>query len=244
MPGLPVFSARCLLIVAALLGQVASLAFAGEKRRPATVDDLMQIRHIPEVAIAPDGQSVAYVVSEADLKQSRYNTDVWIVSAQGGSPIKLTNGPGRDDSPRWAPDSKTVGFLSDRDGKPQVWLIGPSGGEAWKLTDSKTGVRDFAWSPNGRWLAYLATDPETAAEAKRKQDKADFHIVDRDHKMDHLHLIPAAGGAGRRLTAGAFCVLTFDWSPDGKQIAYAAAPSRGLGDLYHSDLYVIPTDGG
>src|SRR6266542_2539584 len=239
MPGLPVFSARCLLIVAALLGQVASLAFAGEKRRPATVDDLMQIRHIPEVAIAPDGQSVAYVVSEADLKQSRYNTDVWLVSAQGGTPVKLTNGPGRDDSPRWAPDSKTIGFISDRDGKPQVWLIAAKGGEARKLTDSPTGVRDFAWSPDGKMIAYLATEPDSETDAKRKQEKADFRVVDRDLPRDHLHLIPARGGPSWPLTVGPYCILNFDWSPDGKQIVYAAAPSRGLGDLYHSDLYVI-----
>jgi dipeptidyl aminopeptidase/acylaminoacyl peptidase len=229
---------------AALLLCLPLSAAAGDKRRPLTVEDVMRIRHIPAVALAPDGQSVAYVVSVADLKQGRYNTDVWLAPARGGAPLRLTRAPGRDDSPRWAPDSETLGFLSDRDGKPQVWLIRATGGEAWKLTDSKTGVRDFAWSPDGKAIAYLAAEPDSEADAKRKQEKADFRVVEHDRKLDHLHLISGAGGASKRLTAGAFCVLNFDWSPDSRQLVYAAAPSRGLEDLYHSDLYVTGTDPG
>src|SRR5262249_7923053 len=88
-----------------------------------------------------------------------------------------------------------------RDGQPQVWLISPTGGEARRLTDSKTGVRDFAWSPDGKQFAYIATDPDTEEEAKRKKDKADVRVVDRDLKMDHLHLIPASAGSGARRQA-------------------------------------------
>src|SRR5437870_5506844 len=124
---------RLSTLTAVLLCVAIGPASAGEKQRPATIDDIMQVRHINETAITPDGRSVAYVVSEADLKQGRYNTDIWMVPSAGGPSVKLTNGPGRDDTPRWAPDSKTVGFLSDRDGKPQVWLIGAKGGEARKL---------------------------------------------------------------------------------------------------------------
>src|SRR5437588_3746081 len=113
-----------LLTLSAVRGQ------AGDKLRPMTVDDIMKVRYLMETALSPDGTRVLYAVSEADLKQGRYNTDVWMVPFGGGTPVKLTNGPARDDMPRWSPDGKQIAFLSDRDGKPQIWLISPSGGEA------------------------------------------------------------------------------------------------------------------
>jgi dipeptidyl aminopeptidase/acylaminoacyl peptidase len=216
---------------------------AGEKSRPMTVDDVMKVRYITETAIAPDGAHVVYVVSEADLKQGRYNSDLWMVPFDGGAPVRLTAAPGRDDAPRWAPDGKQIAFISDRSGTPQVWLISPTGGEATKLTDSKTAVRDVVWSPDGKQIAYIAREPDTADEAKRKQDKADVIVVGKD-KMDHLHVIPASGGPSKQLTHGAFSVLNFSWSPDGKQLAYAAAPSWRPEDVYRSDLNVLPATGG
>jgi dipeptidyl aminopeptidase/acylaminoacyl peptidase len=216
---------------------------SGEKSRPMTVDDVMKVRYLTETAISPDGAHVVYVVSEADLKQGRYNSDLWMVPFAGGAPVRLTTAPGRDDSPHWAPDGKRIAFISDRSGTPQVWLISPTGGEATKLTDSKTAVRDVAWSPDGKQIAYIAREPDTADEAKRKQDKADVIIVGKD-KMDHLHVILTGGGPSKQLTRGAFSVLNFSWSPDGKQLAYAAAPSWRPEDVHRSDLHVIPAEGG
>jgi dipeptidyl aminopeptidase/acylaminoacyl peptidase len=231
------------LLLAFLLPLYAVRGQAGEKLRPMTVDDIMKVRYLMETALSPDGTQVLYAVSEADLKQGRYNTDLWMVPFAGGTPVKLTNAPGRDDTPRWSPDGKKVGFVSDRDGKPQIWLISPTGGEATKLTDSKTGMRDFAWSPDGTQIAYTAREPDTEAEAKRKKDKAEVIVVGKE-KMDHLYVIPAGGGASRQLTHGNFSVLNFSWAPDGKQIAYAAAPSPRAEDVFRSDLYVLPAAGG
>ncbi len=203
----------------------------------------MKVRHITETAVAPDGPSVLYVVSVADLKQRRYNTDIWIVPAAGGPTRKLTNGPGQDDSPRWSPDGKTVAFLSDRDGKPQVWLISPGGGEARKLTDSKTPVREFAWSPDGKQLAYVAREPDTEAEEQQKRDKAEVRLVGQNHKPDRLSLIAPAGGRPRQLVGGKDSILHFDWSPDGRQIVYSVAPTRRFEDQFQTDLFVVAVEG-
>jgi dipeptidyl aminopeptidase/acylaminoacyl peptidase len=236
MRRLPALAFAFLLVAPAVRGQADGL-------RPMTVDDVMNVRYLTATALSPDGTRVLYVVSEADLKQGRYNTDIWMVPVAGGTPVKLTNAPGRDDTPHWSPDGKKVAFVSDRDGKPQIWLIAPDGGEASRLTESRTGVRDFAWSPDGSQLAYTAREPDTDAEAKRKKDKADVIIVGQE-KRDRLYVIPAAGGASRQLTRGDLSVRNFAWSPDGSQLAYAAAPSPRAEDVFRTDLYVLPAAGG
>src|SRR5438309_561630 len=92
------------LLFALLLPLYAVRGQAGDKLRPMTVDDLMKVRYLTETALSPDGARVVYAVSEADLKQGRYNSDLWMVPFAGGAPVKLTNAPGRDDTPRWSPD--------------------------------------------------------------------------------------------------------------------------------------------
>ena len=75
----------------------------------------------------------ATLVSVADLKESAVNTDVWLVPAAGGSPLRLTGSPQADGQPRWSPDGKTIAFISAREERPQIWLISPFGGAAEKV---------------------------------------------------------------------------------------------------------------
>ncbi|MCP2521160.1 S9 family peptidase, partial [SCandidatus Aminicenantes bacterium Aminicenantia_JdfR_composite] len=87
----------------------------------------------------------------------------------------MTNSPKRDYYPRWSPDGSKIAFLSDRDGKTQIWIINPFGGEAEKLTNSKTGVKSFKWFPDSKKIAYLATEPLTEEEERKKKEKDDAY---------------------------------------------------------------------
>ena len=121
----------------------------------------------------------------------------------------------------------------------QVWAIAPDGGEATKLTDVTGGVKDYAWSPNGTRLALLLADPESDALAKRKQEKNEVVLIDQDFRRQHLHVFNVATKKTQRLTKGGFHVLNFDWSPNGKEIAYAAQPRPIFYDGNKSDLFVV-----
>jgi hypothetical protein len=46
-----------------------------KKLRVATIDDLMEIKNIQDVQIAPDGSQVLYVISGVDLEGNFYNSD-------------------------------------------------------------------------------------------------------------------------------------------------------------------------
>ncbi len=232
-----------LLSLAALL--LAQIALA-QKKRAATVDDIMKIKSIFETQISPDGSQILYVVSEPNLAASLYNTDVWLVNSKGGPAVKLTNGSGmRDDTPRWSPDGKKIAFLSDREGgKPQVWLIRPAGGEAARLTDAKSGVQLFEWSADGNRIAYLSSDPPTDEEEKKQKERDDTKLIDQKFKMTHVYVINLDDKETKQITRGDFHVSSLSWSPDGRHIVFAHQPTPKVPDAYKSDLSVVSVEDG
>ncbi len=63
-----------------------------------------------------------------------------------------------DSDPRWAPDSASVFFLSDRTGSRQLYRVRVGGGEAEVLTDWR-GEISHAWPlADARLVAVVATD--------------------------------------------------------------------------------------
>lgn len=193
---------------------------------------------------SPDGTRIAYVLSRADLEKSAYDTDVWVIDADGRNDRQLTRARGADLRPRWSPDGTRIAFLSDRDGKNAVHVIDVAGGESRKLIDVPAAVREFEWSPDGKWMAFTRFDELTAEEGKRAREKDDARVVGEGRKPVHLHIAGADGLGARRLTSGEFSVTTFSWSPDGRTIAFERAPGLTLDDLYRSDIYRIAVESG
>ena len=128
---------RCGLCFASLALALPAYAQPAAKH-VMTFDDMIKLHRISGAAISQDGKWVAYSVSTPDLEANRSVSNIWIVSTSGGDPIQVSQG-GRDSSPRWSPDGKTLAFLSARDGNSQIYLLSMEGGEAKKLTQLSTG---------------------------------------------------------------------------------------------------------
>ena len=101
---------------------------------PFSVHDMLAMDRISDPQASPDGKTVVFVVRKTDLKANRGRTDLWLVHTDGSGLRCLTSHPENDSNPRWAPDSRTVWFLSSRLGSSQVWKIRIDGGEARKVT--------------------------------------------------------------------------------------------------------------
>jgi dipeptidyl aminopeptidase/acylaminoacyl peptidase len=204
-----------------------------------TIEDYATMPQPSSPRWSPDGKRIAYVLTKADLEKSAYDSNLWIIDADGKNDRQLTFARGADFRPRWSSDGKRIAFVSDRDGKNAIWLLDPNGGEARKLVDPPTAVRELEWSPDGRSIAFSRLDEPTPDDKKRAEEKDDARVVGEGAKRVHLYIVDVDSGNIRPLTSGAFSIWTFQWSPDGTEIAFDRGPGTGLDDLYHTDIYTV-----
>ena len=214
-------SAAILIMLSAAVIAAAQTAPPGAGRSAGpTVDQLIALKRVGSPAISPDGKLVAYTVREVNWDENAYETEIWIADVAAGTNRQLTNGKKSSGSPKWSPDGARIAFTSDRSDKQQIWLIRPSFGEAEQLTREDEGVGSFAWSPDGKQIAFTMTDPKPEAWKDRDKKYGEFESVDEDQRLTHLWVIDVESKKTKRLTKGSFTVGSFDWSPDGKAIAF------------------------
>src|SRR5262250_610657 len=104
--------------------------------RPMTPHDLTRIRFLSDPQIAPDGRTVAFVVTTLSEEKDEYLSNIWLVDVAGGAPRRFTAGPRRDTAPRWSPDGTRLAFVSERalseraaQRKAQLYVMPADGGE-------------------------------------------------------------------------------------------------------------------
>jgi dipeptidyl aminopeptidase/acylaminoacyl peptidase len=226
-----------------LLFLLALASSAVAAPRPMTVEDVATMPWLSQPRLSPDGRRVAFVVGEADLARSRYQTDIWLVGADGSRPFPLAHSRANDRSPQWAHDGRLT-FLSDRGGSSQIWIIDPDGGEAVPLSQHPSSVGDFRWSPDGRSIAFTARDPEPEALAARRREGDDARVLGSARRHEHLWVLDPGTRKATKITDGDFTVFEFDWSPDGRKFVIAKSTGTGLTDKFRSDLYLIDARGG
>jgi dipeptidyl aminopeptidase/acylaminoacyl peptidase len=216
-------------------------------RRVPTVDDLLMLESAGASRISPDGRWVAYTVTQTNVKDDAFVTQVWVASTSSpGTNVQLTRGNKSSTGPQWSPDSKWIAFTSDRIGdRNQLFAIRPDGGEAIQLTKSETPIANFDWSEDGKTIAYVATEPPTKASKDHKEQYGDFQVVRKDYSFAHLWTFDIAAAlkepvVGRQRTRGRdFTVGGFSWSPDGARIAFSATINPDLIQGGTSDIYVL-----
>ena len=209
---------RARFVVVAVL---ATCAWAQAQGQPPTIDQLISLERVGSPAISPNGQWVAYTVRDTRWDDNTYHTEIWLADVKTGELRQLTNHAKKSStSPAWAPDGSRLAFATDRDDKRQIYVIDPRGGEARKLTSVEDGVGSFAWAPGGAAIAFTSTEPKSEADKEREKTFGEFDVYGEGYRMTHLWVFDLATQKPRRLTTGAFTVGSYDWSPDGTQIAF------------------------
>jgi len=166
---------------------------------------------IQELALSPDGKKIAFTV----------HGEVFSASAkEGGEAIRLTNTPADEFGVVWAPDSRRVAYVSDRDGTDHLYLYDFASGRETQLTSGQ--ARDHApqFSPDGKWVAFERGNRELRA----------VDVAGKQERVLTTGVLSAPRGGNPR---------EFVWSPDSRFVAYVAIGAKSF-----QNLHVVGVDGG
>ncbi|HEY3120104.1 MAG TPA: prolyl oligopeptidase family serine peptidase [Vicinamibacteria bacterium] len=254
---------RTLALIAAL-----GAARAETADRPITVADLLTVSSptigfgSPQVQISPDGKRIVYQLRRTLLEENRYVFDLWLIDAAGGAPRQLTHlepttGAVRWLTPRWSPDSRRIAYFAPRGGRNQIALLNPDDGNEELLTQDEQvragfdprivgTVSEFKWSPDSETIALTAGTPTTEEKEPRHGLEVGVTWSPRrgNASAARLCLVPLGTRELRCLTDGKSSVHSFDWSPDGRQIAFSASEGAGWDGYMRTDLFVLDVASG
>lgn len=163
---------------------------------------------------SPDSKQIVFVSNRTQEPDSNTNTDLFLVSADGGEPKKLTTNEGPDQMPDWSPDGKSIVYVTSLEPKYlwfdqlEIAVIPSSGGQPRLLT---ADLDRNAWAP------------------RYGQDGRVYFLLE-DSGTQRLVSVPAAGGPISEATSEKV-VYGYDLGPGGTVAVHAIRPELP-GDIF------------
>ncbi|MFC1734333.1 TolB family protein, partial [candidate division KSB1 bacterium] len=239
------------ILIAASLGTAAGLAQETAEKRAVTIDDYFNLKRVSDPQISPDGEWIAYTVTEVDYENDKSETRIWMIPAAGGESIPMTAKGYSAGSPRWSPDGKYLSFTAARDGgKNQVWVLNRLGGEAQQLTEVEQGIGGYSWSPGGSRILLSIRDKDPEETEKDEKERPEPWIIDRlQFKRDnigylnnlrtHLYVFNMSDKSVVQITSGDRDESQAVWSPDGKRVAFVSNRTDNPDGNSNSDIWIV-----
>ena len=198
--------------------------------KPGRPKPLLAISNLLTGALSPDGKHLVFARGSGDWSRRGYrgsaNADIWVYTLATKQFRRLTTFEGQDLWPLWLPDSKSVLYVSERDGTYNLYRQSISGGGPVQITRYKgDGVRNPTVSADGSRAAFEVGDRiATVALNTPNAVTRDVPLaVATDEKRNDLVVETLTGNATEMAA-----------TPDGEQIAV----------VVKGDIFVMDKDGG
>ena len=196
-------------------------------------------------SLSPDGARVAYATlryARGELREHTY--EIATQAINGSDRRRLTSNDWNDVSPAWSPDGSRIAFVSSRTEGPRVFTIASDGSDEQNVAPSVQAQTNApVWSPDGSRLAFVAWEGEDTdvqwmdtyeATPTLKTTRLTIHreavyTVRADGSdLRKLAWSDAQNGTtltrygGTDISSPEEDIITFQWSPDGKRMAFVA----------------------
>ncbi len=173
----------------------------GVARRPRRVS---AAKNVESFKLSPQGRRAVFSA----------RGDIFTVPAEKGPTRNLTrSSDAHDRLSRWAPDGRSIAFVSDKSGEEQLWVVPQDGGAAEQLTDGVRGkLYNPVWSPDSKRIAF--SDKEGKAYVLDVASKEAVEIADEPR--------------GR--------ITDYRWSPQGGYLAFTVSVASRVNSIFVWDV--------
>ena len=156
--------------------------------------------------------------------------EIYVMDADGGNLLNLTENPDDDFSPSWSPDGERIVFSSfrrDRVGNlphSDIYVMDADGDNQQRITENPGADQYPSWSPDGKRIVFSSS--------------RDGHFRNKFGITYEIYMMDADGDNQQRITENRDSDGSPSWSPDGKRIAFTSDRDGNF------EIYVMDADGG
>jgi tricorn protease len=129
-----------------------------------------------------------------------YANDLWVADLDGNHVVRLTSNEGKESSPHFSPDGRTITFSGEYDGNRDIYTIPVEGGIPQRITWHPADDYPIGFTSDGQFILY--TSPMESFIGALPQ----------------LYKIPVTGGFPERIPLQS--ATNASYSPDESMIAY------------------------
>jgi len=245
-----------------------SFAFTvtAQQKRAITVDDLWAMKRVGSVVVSPNGEKVAFSVSQYSMENNSGQSDIYIMDADGSNILPILNSEKSESSPVFSPKGDKLSYSFGG----QIWQCNLDGSNKEQLTDFYGGASGIKWSDDGSKILFVSAvypdcqtqDCNKQKDAEKENSKVEVEVFTelmyrhwddwRGVKRSHLFLMDLATKETTDLTLNCkFDVPPialgsandYNFSPDGNEVAFTMNKDKVTATSTNNDIFILPLDG-
>lgn len=197
------------------LGVTSPVTLADPSSNLFKAEDIFQLEYANQITISPNGKYIAYIRNSFDDTQDSTRKALWVVDTESGQALPIFDDDNSYGSLSWSNDSKRLAFTSNRDDSNQIHVYWLQEQKVAKLTNVHESPSSLSWSNDDSQIAFMMSVKAPATEFAQSV------------KM------PARPEGAK-------------WSekPIIVEQAYYQRDGQGVLEPAHSQVFVIPANGG
>jgi dipeptidyl aminopeptidase/acylaminoacyl peptidase len=224
--------------------------------QPWSAADVLKLRSVGEVHIAPDGTRIAYTV-QSNNRTGRPTSQIWIWDRAAGTTARLGGDRDSGTNVRWSPDSKSMAFtgrvddesglmVQRLDGSPALALgrvVGtnhplPSTGSllTWSPGSARVAIANGVPGPEG---AEADGDPMVITRYLFKPGASEGLTRFNDNRRLQIQMIDLLSHDPRPLTNDTYHNHSLDWSPKGDEILFVSNREADPDRVFNYDVFAV-----
>ncbi|MCX7612287.1 MAG: hypothetical protein N2043_11935, partial [Ignavibacterium sp.] len=223
--------------------------FSFSQKRAFEIEDLYKLKYISNLSLSNDNKYLSYTLTSYSLKDSKSNSDVYLLNTGNKNIKQLTRYSGMDVQSIFSPDGRFIYFISNRNGSSQIYKLPLDGGEPIQLTNISTGVSDLVISPKGKYIAFTTKvfpecgdNDECNKNTNERLDKGPIQAILADEllfrhwdeysegRRSHIFILNTSTNEIKDITPGDYespifslgGMINYDFSPDEKELCFAS----------------------